>query len=166
MNWHRKNTVIHITCHMYAQPSLRSGDDPMFLVLCPSRKPAQQVAAQFGKTSKSKSACVYGWASRGPEIRDLNSTMIEKNQIKSVNNLPSRSFIAQEIPILHLITIGTHKIKSNWFYSKDSLILWVISRIILMISFVTLHYKIYKRYLFSFFIWLDILRISDRVTGP
>ena len=44
------------------------------LVICPTRELAQQVqcvASQFGRTSKIKSTCVYGGASRGPQIRDL-----------------------------------------------------------------------------------------------
>jgi len=66
--------ILPAIVHINAQPLLRPGDGPIVLVLCPTRELAQQVqhvAAQFGKTSKIKSTCVYGGASRGPQIRDL-----------------------------------------------------------------------------------------------
>ncbi|XP_065065490.1 uncharacterized protein LOC135691545 isoform X1 [Rhopilema esculentum] len=66
--------ILPAIVHINAQPLLRPGDGPVVLVLCPTRELAQQVqlvAAQFGRTSKLKSTCVYGGASRGPQIRDL-----------------------------------------------------------------------------------------------
>lgn len=44
------------------------------LVLAPTRELAQQVqqvAYEYGKTSRIKSTCVYGGAPKGPQIRDL-----------------------------------------------------------------------------------------------
>lgn len=54
------------------------------LVLAPTRELAQQVqqvAAQFGSSSRIKSTCVYGGAPRGPQLRDLGrgeTSFIEK----------------------------------------------------------------------------------------
>merc|ERR1712226_1024229 len=44
------------------------------LVLVPTRELAQQalqVSNEFGRTSQLKSACVYGGAPKGPQLRDL-----------------------------------------------------------------------------------------------
>lgn len=44
------------------------------LVLAPTRELAQQVqqvAYEYGKSSRIKSTCVYGGAPKGPQIRDL-----------------------------------------------------------------------------------------------
>lgn len=44
------------------------------LVLAPTRELAQQVqqvAYDYGKSSRIKSTCVYGGAPKGPQIRDL-----------------------------------------------------------------------------------------------
>jgi len=60
--------------HINAQPALKHGDGPVMLVLCPTRELAiqcQTVAAQFGKSAKCRSTCLYGGASKGPQIRDL-----------------------------------------------------------------------------------------------
>ncbi|XP_038064445.1 probable ATP-dependent RNA helicase DDX17 isoform X2 [Patiria miniata] len=60
--------------HINHQPFLERGDGPICLVLAPTRELAQQVqsvAFQFGRTSKIKSTCVYGGASKGPQLRDL-----------------------------------------------------------------------------------------------
>jgi len=60
--------------HINAQPPLKSGDGPVMLVLCPTRELAiqcQTVAQQFGRAAKCRSTCVYGGASKGPQIRDL-----------------------------------------------------------------------------------------------
>lgn len=48
-------------------------------MLCPTRELAQQVqavAAEFGKTSHIKNTCVYGGASKGPQLRDLENGTI------------------------------------------------------------------------------------------
>lgn len=60
--------------HIHHQEPLRSGDGPICLVLCPTRELAiqcQTVAAEFGKSSRIRSTCIYGGASKGPQIRDL-----------------------------------------------------------------------------------------------
>jgi len=56
------------------QPYLEHGDGPIVLVLVPTRELAQQVlevSNEFGRTSQLKSACVYGGAPKGPQLRDL-----------------------------------------------------------------------------------------------
>ncbi|XP_060724676.1 probable ATP-dependent RNA helicase DDX17 isoform X1 [Tachysurus vachellii] len=60
--------------HINHQPYLERGDGPICLVLAPTRELAQQVqqvAYEYGKTSRIKSTCVYGGAPKGPQIRDL-----------------------------------------------------------------------------------------------
>ncbi|XP_053273630.1 probable ATP-dependent RNA helicase DDX17 [Pleuronectes platessa] len=60
--------------HINHQPYLERGDGPICLVLAPTRELAQQVqqvAFDYGKTSRIKSTCVYGGAPKGPQIRDL-----------------------------------------------------------------------------------------------
>uniref|UniRef100_A0A8C7VG08 RNA helicase n=1 Tax=Oncorhynchus mykiss TaxID=8022 RepID=A0A8C7VG08_ONCMY len=60
--------------HINHQPYLERGDGPICLVLAPTRELAQQVqqvAHDYGKTSRIKSTCVYGGAPKGPQIRDL-----------------------------------------------------------------------------------------------
>lgn len=60
--------------HIHHQEPLRSGDGPIALILCPTRELAiqcQTVAAEFGKASRIRSTCIYGGASKGPQIRDL-----------------------------------------------------------------------------------------------
>jgi len=60
--------------HINNQPPLASRDGPICLALCPTRELAiqcQTVAAQFGSSTRLRSTCVYGGASKGPQIRDL-----------------------------------------------------------------------------------------------
>ncbi|XP_029618881.1 probable ATP-dependent RNA helicase DDX17 isoform X1 [Salmo trutta] len=60
--------------HINHQPYLERGDGPICLVLAPTRELAQQVqqvAHEYGKSSRIKSTCVYGGAPKGPQIRDL-----------------------------------------------------------------------------------------------
>ncbi|XP_056379853.1 probable ATP-dependent RNA helicase DDX17 isoform X3 [Hyla sarda] len=60
--------------HINHQPYLERGDGPICLVLAPTRELAQQVqqvADDYGKTSRLKSTCIYGGAPKGPQIRDL-----------------------------------------------------------------------------------------------
>eukprot|EP01090_Pellita_catalonica_P018829 TRINITY_DN6202_c0_g1_i1.p1 TRINITY_DN6202_c0_g1~~TRINITY_DN6202_c0_g1_i1.p1 ORF type:complete len:654 (-),score=71.54 TRINITY_DN6202_c0_g1_i1:852-2786(-) len=62
--------------HINAQPLLRPGDGPIILVLAPTRELAcqiQKVCSQFGSSSRLTNTCVYGGASRGPQIRDLRN---------------------------------------------------------------------------------------------
>lgn len=60
--------------HIQHQEPLRHGDGPIVLVLCPTRELAiqcQTVASEFGKSSRVRSTVIYGGASKGPQIRDL-----------------------------------------------------------------------------------------------
>jgi len=60
--------------HVNHQPYLERGDGPIVLVLAPTRELAQQiqeVAADFGRTSRIKNTCVFGGAPKGPQLRDL-----------------------------------------------------------------------------------------------
>jgi len=60
--------------HINNQAPLSSNDGPIVLALCPTRELAiqvQTVAAQFGSQTRLRSTCVYGGASKGPQIRDL-----------------------------------------------------------------------------------------------
>ncbi|XP_029310968.1 putative ATP-dependent RNA helicase DDX17 [Cottoperca gobio] len=60
--------------HINHQPYLERGDGPICLVVAPTRELAQQVqqvAHEYGKSSRIKSTCVYGGAPKGPQIRDL-----------------------------------------------------------------------------------------------
>jgi superfamily II DNA/RNA helicase len=60
--------------HINNQPFLERGDGPIVLVLAPTRELAQQiqeVADQFGASSRIKNTCVFGGAPKGPQKRDL-----------------------------------------------------------------------------------------------
>jgi len=60
--------------HILHQSPLLRGDGPIALVLCPTRELAQQVqqvAADFGACLNLRNVCVYGGASKGPQLRDL-----------------------------------------------------------------------------------------------
>lgn len=60
--------------HVNNQPYLEQGDGPIVLVLAPTRELAQQiqeVASEFGRTSRIKNTCVFGGAPKGPQLRDL-----------------------------------------------------------------------------------------------
>jgi len=66
--------ILPACIHIGHQPPLARGDGPICLVLCPTRELAiqcQTVAAQFGTSSRLRSTCIYGGASKGPQIRDL-----------------------------------------------------------------------------------------------
>uniref|UniRef100_UPI0037E9796A probable ATP-dependent RNA helicase DDX17 n=1 Tax=Semicossyphus pulcher TaxID=241346 RepID=UPI0037E9796A len=66
--------LLPATVHINHQPYLERGDGPICLVLAPTRELAQQVqqvAYDYGKSSRIKSTCVYGGAPKGPQIRDL-----------------------------------------------------------------------------------------------
>lgn len=50
------------------------------LVLVPTRELAQQVievSNEFGRSSQIRSACVYGGAPKGPQLRDLERGIIK-----------------------------------------------------------------------------------------
>ncbi|XP_061685356.1 probable ATP-dependent RNA helicase DDX17 isoform X2 [Syngnathoides biaculeatus] len=60
--------------HINHQPYLERGDGPICLVLAPTRELAQQVqqvASDYGKSSRIRSTCVYGGAPKGLQIREL-----------------------------------------------------------------------------------------------
>ena len=62
--------------HINHQPYLERGDGPIVLILAPTRELAQQiqeVAHEFGKSSKIKNTCVFGGAPKGPQMRDLEN---------------------------------------------------------------------------------------------
>ena len=62
--------------HVNHQPYLERGDGPIVLVLAPTRELAQQiqeVASEFGRTSKVKNTCLFGGAPKGAQIRDLEN---------------------------------------------------------------------------------------------
>merc|ERR550539_733385 len=60
--------------HCNHQPYLERGDGPIVLVLAPTRELAQQiqeVANTFGASSRLRNTCVFGGASKGPQLRDI-----------------------------------------------------------------------------------------------
>jgi len=60
--------------HINAQPVMRPGDGPIVLVLAPTRELACQIKVEcdkFGRSSHIKNVCVYGGASRGPQLSAL-----------------------------------------------------------------------------------------------
>ena len=60
--------------HINAQQYLERGDGPIVLVLAPTRELAQQIeqeSKKFGYSSRIQSTCVYGGASKGPQINKL-----------------------------------------------------------------------------------------------
>jgi len=62
--------------HCNNQPYLERGDGPIVLCLAPTRELAQQiqeVADQFGKSSRLKNTCVFGGAPKGPQLRDIEN---------------------------------------------------------------------------------------------
>ena len=66
--------ILPALIHINAQPYLERGDGPIALVLCPTRELAQQVqkvANDFGALCQIRNTCVYGGASKGPQLRDL-----------------------------------------------------------------------------------------------
>ncbi|XP_012944604.1 ATP-dependent RNA helicase DDX5 isoform X1 [Aplysia californica] len=66
--------ILPAIVHVNHQPYLEHGDGPIVLVLVPTRELAQQVlevSNEFGRASQLKTACVYGGAPKGPQLRDL-----------------------------------------------------------------------------------------------
>lgn len=60
--------------HISAQEPLQRGDGPIALVLAPTRELAVQIHTEcqrFAGPCRLRSTCVYGGASKGPQIRDL-----------------------------------------------------------------------------------------------
>ena len=66
--------ILPALIHIAAQPPLQSGDGPIALVLAPTRELAcqiEEVARTFGSVMRVRNACLYGGASKGPQIRQL-----------------------------------------------------------------------------------------------
>uniref|UniRef100_A0A672SJY6 RNA helicase n=1 Tax=Sinocyclocheilus grahami TaxID=75366 RepID=A0A672SJY6_SINGR len=61
--------------HINHQPYLERGDGPICFVSTFFTQQVQQVAYDYGKSSRIKSTCVYGGAPKGPQIRDLERGM-------------------------------------------------------------------------------------------
>merc|ERR1719232_1688045 len=62
--------------HVNYQPPLARNEGPIVLVLCPTRELAiqcQNVANEFGRSSKIRNTCVFGGAPKGPQLRDLEN---------------------------------------------------------------------------------------------
>ena len=97
--------------HINHQPYLERGDGPIVLVLAPTRELAQQiqeVALEFGRTSKIKNTCVFGGAPKGPQMRDL------ENGCEVVIATPGRLIDFLEMGnILYLIFFISRKIGNN-----------------------------------------------------
>lgn len=68
--------ILPAIIHINAQPPIRRGDGPIALILAPTRELAQQiqtVAQMFGKLCRTRSTCIFGGASKGPQARDLEN---------------------------------------------------------------------------------------------
>lgn len=66
--------ILPAIVHINHQSQLHAGDGPIALALAPTRELAQQiqkVVEIFGASSQIRSTCVYGGASRGPQIEKL-----------------------------------------------------------------------------------------------
>ncbi|XP_022920308.1 probable ATP-dependent RNA helicase DDX17 isoform X2 [Onthophagus taurus] len=66
--------VLPAIVHINNQPRLQRGDGPIALVLAPTRELAQQiqqVATDFGRSSRIRNTCVFGGAPKGPQANDL-----------------------------------------------------------------------------------------------
>ncbi len=66
--------ILPAIVHINHQPTLTRGDGPIAVVLAPTRELAQQiqtVSEKYGRSSRVKSVCVFGGASKGPQAREL-----------------------------------------------------------------------------------------------
>ncbi|GJQ68475.1 hypothetical protein Trydic_g17052 [Trypoxylus dichotomus] len=66
--------ILPAIVHINNQPRLQRGDGPVALVLAPTRELAQQiqqVATDFGRSSRIRNTCVFGGAPKGPQASDL-----------------------------------------------------------------------------------------------
>ncbi|XP_049819775.1 probable ATP-dependent RNA helicase DDX17 isoform X2 [Aethina tumida] len=67
--------ILPAIVHINNQSRLQRGDGPIALVLAPTRELAQQiqqVASDFGHTSRIRNTCVFGGAPKGPQASDLS----------------------------------------------------------------------------------------------
>lgn len=66
--------VLPAIVHINNQSKLQRNDGPIVLILAPTRELAQQiqqVANDFGQTSKIRNTCIFGGAPKGPQANDL-----------------------------------------------------------------------------------------------
>lgn len=66
--------IIPATIHISHQPKTQKGDGPIALILAPTRELAQQierVARDFDRVTNIRHTCLFGGASKIPQIRDL-----------------------------------------------------------------------------------------------
>lgn len=66
--------ILPAIVHINNQSRLLRGDGPIALVLAPTRELAQQiqqVATDFGNSSRIRNTCVFGGAPKGPQVNDL-----------------------------------------------------------------------------------------------
>ncbi|KAL1517712.1 hypothetical protein ABEB36_001444 [Hypothenemus hampei] len=66
--------ILPAIVHINHQPEIQRGDGPIALILAPTRELAQQiqqVANDFGRSSRIRNCCVFGGAPKGPQARDL-----------------------------------------------------------------------------------------------
>lgn len=66
--------ILPAIVHINNQSRLQRGDGPIVLVLAPTRELAQQiqqVACDFGHSSRIRNTCVFGGAPKGPQANDL-----------------------------------------------------------------------------------------------
>jgi superfamily II DNA/RNA helicase len=69
--------ILPAIMHILGQPPLGKGDGPIALVLAPTRELAvqiQQVANEYGRLVDVRNSCLYGGASKGPQIGELQRT--------------------------------------------------------------------------------------------
>ena len=81
------------------------------LVLAPTRELAQQiqeVAQEFGKSSKIKNTCLFGGAPKGPQIRDI------ENGCEIVIATPGRLIDILEMGKINLRWVITVKILGQY----------------------------------------------------
>ncbi|KAI8515370.1 putative ATP-dependent RNA helicase ddx17 [Branchiostoma belcheri] len=86
--------------HINHQPYLERGDGPICVVLCPTRELAQQVqevAVQFGRSSRIKNTCVYGGAPKGPQLRDLERGKHHSQRLGACLVLTPTRELAQQV---------------------------------------------------------------------
>lgn len=66
--------ILPAILHILGQPPLQRGDGPVALVLAPTRELAcqiQEVAQEYGRVVDIRNSCLYGGASKGPQIGEL-----------------------------------------------------------------------------------------------
>ncbi|CAH0770739.1 unnamed protein product [Bemisia tabaci] len=94
--------------HISHQSPLKYGDGPIALVMAPTRELAQQiqeVAKEFGHSQRLRSTCLYGGASKQPQIRAL------KQGVEIAIATPGR--------LLDLLTMGVTNLKRTTFVVLD-----------------------------------------------